>query len=312
MPDSLITALAQLSLLFAATAAYLQINKLWQRKHLPAVAESISLSAILVKLVPLSFFGFYFLSKGEIIGIVDSSIWLVTGIVIAMIGAGFWVPGKRSRGFWRLAMSSLRKERSELSHLARQVLHPSASRQLLDVLTAMALVDGELDPREQRLIQPFVDEWGLELDWSQLITQQQESRSARLVRVRQALTRYLEASPSKAQVGHLGDVLKMLIDADATRSDEESLAFDEVSGMLASYLADGDSGTTYAVVIAPQDQAQDEAIGLLLKDVNPREYAGGRGYPVGRFHSTRYAEFICSQYRAMGFFTVVITSTPST
>ena len=69
-----------------------------------------------------------------------------------------------------------------------------------------------------------------------------------------------------------------------------------------------DSGTTYAVVIAPQDEAQDEAIGLLLKDVNPREYAGGRGYPVGRFHSTRYAEFICSQYRAMGFFTVVITS----
>ena len=198
MPDSLITALAQLSLLFAATAAYLQLNKLWQRKHLPAVAESISLSAILVKLVPLSFFGFYFLSKGEIIGIVDSSIWLVTGIVIAMIGAGFWVPGKRSRGFWRLAMSSLRKERTELSHLARQVLHPSASRQLLDVLTAMALVDGELDPREQRLIQPFVDEWGLELDWSQLITQQQESRSARLVRVRQALTRYLEASPGRS------------------------------------------------------------------------------------------------------------------
>jgi len=306
MPDSLINSLAQVSLLFAATAAYLQINKLWQRKHVPAVADSISLSGILVKLVPLTFFGLYFLSNGEIIGIVDSSIWLVTGIVVAMIGAGFWVPGKRGKGIWRLALSSLRQERTELTYLARRILHPSSSKQLLDVLTAMALVDGDVDPREQELIQHFIDEWGLELDWSLVLSRENESRSVRLINVRDALVHYLETSPSKTQVGHLGEVLKMLIEADSTRSEEEDLAFEEVNGMLAAHLADGDSGAGYTVVIAPQDDEQNEAIALLLKEADTKEYAGGRGYAVGRFHSTSYAEFICSQYRSMGFFTVVI------
>ena len=62
----------------------------------------------------------------------------------------------------------------------------------------------------------------------------------------------------------------------------------------------------FNVVIAPQDEQQDEAIRLMLKNVELHAYAGGKGYTVGSFFSSDYAEIICAEYRSLGFFTVVM------
>ena len=305
--DSTLAVMAPVSVLFAVTAAYLQVNKLWQRKHLAEVAESISLAGILVKMFPLTFSAVYFLSKGDFVGIIDSSIWLTTAIIIALIGAGFWVPERRGVGFWQLARGSLQREGAEVTVLAKELLNPTSSRELVDVLTSMAAVDGELDNREIDLIDPFIVDWGVEVDWEELRASLTDSRDTRLLRARDAVAHYLGSSPSERQVGQLRDLLQLLIDVDDTRTEEEQLAFEEIDAMLAAYLAGADARPeSFAVVIAPQDREQDEAIASMLKDVEEQRHAGGRGYAVGRFHSGTYARIICERYRSLGFFTVVM------
>ena len=174
--DSTLAVMAPVSVLFAITAAYLQVNKLWQRKHLLEVAESISLAGILVKLFPLTFSAVYFLSKGDFFGILDSTIWLTAAIVIALIGSGFWVPERRGTNIWQLARNSLHRERGEVTVMARELINPESSRELIDVLTSMAIVDGELDNREIDLIDPFVEDWGVVVDWESLRAEQGISR----------------------------------------------------------------------------------------------------------------------------------------
>jgi len=164
--ENIINFLAYGSLVFAAIAAYLQLNKLWTRKHLPDVAESISIPGILVESIPLLFFGIYFLFNGELIGIVDSAIWLISAVIVTMIGTGFWVKGQRKRGLWKLLKGAVSRERSELTSLARELFAPAAAPQLIGLLTMMAAVDGTVDERERSLVQAFAREWGLDIDWS--------------------------------------------------------------------------------------------------------------------------------------------------
>ena len=62
MLEQLVNWLAYGSLLVGATAAYLHLNKLWSRKHIQEVADSISISGTLLEAVPILIFGFYFLN----------------------------------------------------------------------------------------------------------------------------------------------------------------------------------------------------------------------------------------------------------
>lgn len=311
MLESIINVLAYGSLAFAAGAAYLQLNKLWSRKHLPEVAESISIPGILVESIPLFFFGLYFLTKGEMLGIIDSIIWLTSAILVTMIGAGFWVKGQRKQGFWRLAMKSIARERKEVTALARVLINPAATTQLVRVLTSLAAVDGEIDPREKALVNSFADEWDIEIDWSAAPTA--GSSNSRILDTREALLDYLDTTPPKGQAAQLLDVLKLLVEVDDNCSPEEELAFDEMTGHINRYLSDDALAAAFTVVIAPQDEEQDEAIRLMLAGVEPHTYAGGRGYTVGQYFSRSYAEIICHEYRMLGFFTVVMDeSSPPT
>jgi hypothetical protein len=109
---------------------------------------SISIPGILVESIPLFFFGLYFLFKGELLGIIDSIIWLTSAVLVTMIGAGFWVKGQRKKGFWQLVVSSVARERAEITTMARAFINPSSAPQLIHVLTSMAAVDGDIDQRE--------------------------------------------------------------------------------------------------------------------------------------------------------------------
>jgi len=302
--ENIINFLAYGSLVFAAIAAYLQLNKLWTRKHLPDVAESISIPGILVESIPLLFFGIYFLFNGELIGIVDSAIWLISAVIVTMIGTGFWVKGQRKRGLWKLLKGAVSRERSELTSLARELFAPAAAPQLIGLLTMMAAVDGTVDERERSLVQAFAREWGLDIDWS--AARASASSGNRLVETRQAFSDYLDTAPPYDQVAHLQDILNVLINADETVSVEERVIFDEISGQVRSYISSEGVGAGYAVVLVPQGDAQDEAISTLLKGVESRTYAGGNAYVAGDFFSKDYAEVIRDEYRALGFFTVIM------
>ena len=307
MLDNVINFLAYSSLLFAATAAYLQLNKLWSRKHIQEVADSVSIPGILVESIPLFFFGLYFINKGELLGMIDSLIWLTSAVLVVMVGAGFWVKGKRKRGFWRLVLDSIYRERSEISTLARQLVRPAAAPQLLKVLTTMAAVDGEVDQREKDIIESFARDWNLVPDWDGV--QDGFSGKSRIIHVQEAMESYLSTTPPLSQVGHLQDILEAIIAADDDVAQEEQIAFGEARGVLQNYLSASDAGPIFQVVIAPQDKEKEEAVELMLVGVEPHSYAGGKGYTVGQFYSHAYADVVCLEYRAMGFFTVVVDLT---
>jgi uncharacterized tellurite resistance protein B-like protein len=307
MLDEIINWLAYGSLFFGVVAAYLQINKLWQRKHLPDVAESISISGVMVESIPLLFFGIYFIKEGELIGIIDSIIWLICAGFFVMMGSGLWVRGQRDKGFWSLALGSVRRERKEISALAKQMIYPSAAPELIAVLTKMAVVDGELSTHEVALIQPFVTEWGLEVDWDQLQPAADKSSSSRIIEVQGAVDSYLAKSPPHSQAAQLKELLTLLINADDSVASEEQTAFAEVSGLIDQYLAEEDElQPGFEVLIAPQNPEQEAAVMHLLKNVSTRSDAGGKGFSVGSYFSQDYAELVCLEYRELGFFTVVM------
>ncbi len=108
-------------------------------------------------------------------------------------------------------------------------------------------------------------------------------------------------------------VLSVLVKIDDSVSAQEELILQEVDGLLFGYVNDTDEQAKFAVVIAPQSGDQDSAIAALLPDVEKTEVAGGSAYMVGSFYSQDYANVICNQYRALGFFTIdIVHESPET
>ena len=95
MLEQLVSWLAYGSLAIGATSAYLHLNKLWSRKHIPDVADSISITATVLEAVPTLIFGIYFLTRQDPVGVIDSIIWLLSAVGFILIGSGFWVEGRR-------------------------------------------------------------------------------------------------------------------------------------------------------------------------------------------------------------------------
>lgn len=307
MLENMINYMAYGSLIFTAVAAYLQLNKLWVRKHLPDVADSISLTGIAVESIPLFFFGLYFLSKQEWVGIIDSVVWLISCVLFVMIGSGFWVKERRGQNFLSRMMASLRRERSEVSRLAMHIFSDTTAPELAGVLSAMAMVDGKLDDKELNLLKPFLKQWGLKVSDVTDYSSEGDSNNVRLIKVSKAMEAYINTSPSTEQVAHLQDLLLLLINIDDKVTREEKMAFDELSGVIQDYIgSDAEAAAQHSVIIAPQNEQQGEAVKVLLNQVQPQSYAGGDAFLVGAFHTAEYADIICKEYRALGFFTVVL------
>ncbi|MEH6589117.1 MAG: hypothetical protein V7746_02610 [Halioglobus sp.] len=304
MLESIIDTLAYGSILFTAVAAYLQLNKLWSRKHIASVAESVSIAGILVESIPLFFFGVYYLRKGEIIGIADSAIWLISAVLFALIGSGYWVRGRRSVSLWKLALNSIRKEGKELSVLAKEIIHPSSANEMLDVLIHIAAVDGEVAEREKQIIEEFAGHADLDVDWTRV--DETLSASGRIIEARRVLDRYLDHTPPETQVSYLMDFIQILIDSDDHAAPEEVLAFDEIKGQIKQYLSQEGAEPHYEVLLSPDGDEQDKAISLMLKNVDRHSSAGGRGYTVGQYFTRSYADVVCAEYRVLGFFSVVV------
>lgn len=301
---SFIAIMAYASLGFSATAAYLKINKVWKRKHNAEVASSVSIMGNVVDIIPLSFFALNYLFALQWQGFIDSLVWIVAGAVSVLIGSGFWVPENRKKSFWTKFKEALNLEKSEVGHLASSFFRPSSADIVVEILTHFAYIDRELEPREKELIESFADAWHVELDWEKNLALSEQDEPVGLVRTRDTVERYLKTSPPIEQVSQLIDVLQTLVSVDDTVSEVEELILREVQRLLSSYVEDVDNRITYRVVIAPQTNEHDVAISTLLPDAKKIQVAGGAGYVVGTYFSQEYANVICDQYRALGYFTV--------
>lgn len=296
--------LAYAALAISLAAAYLKINKIWKRKHNAEVANSVSIAGNVLDVIPLIVFALNYVLIAQWQGFIRSTIWVVAGLILIMIGSGFWVQASRHKSTWMRLKEALRLERSEVAHLATTFFRPSGAEIILEILAHFAYIDHELADSERTMIQAFADNWRLKLDWQEFERLKDQERPISLVQARDSVERYLKTSPPENQVAQLIDVLNALINADNIIADEENIIMEEVNAQLLGYIGDDDQRPGFTVVIAPQDQKQDTAIATLLPHARKADVAGGSGYVVGTYFTRTYAEEICNQYRSLGFFTV--------
>jgi uncharacterized tellurite resistance protein B-like protein len=310
MFKSFISAMAYASLGFSFAAAYLKVNKIWKRKHIPEVANSVSIVGNVLDIIPLTFFALNFLLAAQWQGLIDSVLWIVAGFVTVLIGAGVWVQENRHKSFWRRVAEALKLERSEVTHLATTFFRPSSAEIILDILARFAYIDRDLDKQEQALIQSFADSWRLEVDWTAYRKLAEMEQPTSLAETRETVAEYLKTSPPEEQVAQLIDVLQALVAADDRVDRQEQLILDEVKSFMQSYVGGTEEAAAFRVIIAPQNRKQDAAIATLLPDAEKIEIAGGSGYTVGSYFSRDFAQIICDQYRALGFFTIDLDDRP--
>ena len=160
---SFISFMAYASLGFSLTAAYLKLNKIWKRKHIGEVANSVSILGNVFDIIPLTFFALNFLLVAQWQGFIDSIIWIFAGAITVMIGSGLWVQSGRPKSFWTHLKEALRLEKSEVGHLATTFFRPSGAEIILDIFARFAYIDRSLEDRERELIQSFADHWHLQL-----------------------------------------------------------------------------------------------------------------------------------------------------
>ena len=304
--ESYIGIVAYASLGFTVAAAYLKINKIWKRKHSAEVADSVSIVGNVVYIIPLSFFALNYVFMAHWQGLIDSMIWITSGIIYVLIGSRLWVQSHRHKTFWTRLKEVLKLERSEVGDLAKSFFSPSGGDIILEILAHFAYIDRKLTAREQEFIQYFVDTWHMKFDWKEHRKLAVDEQPVSFIKTRDEVERYLQTSPPLKQVAQLIDVLHVLVKIDDSVSAQEELILQEVDGLLLNYVTDSDERARFAVVIAPQNDEQDTAIAALLPDVEKTEVAGGSGYMVGSYYSQDYADVICNQYRALGFFTIDI------
>jgi len=301
---SFINIMAYASLGFSFAAAYLKINKLWKRKHITEVANSVSILGNVFDLIPLTFFSLNFLLVAQWQGLIDSVLWMFAGAISILIGSGLWVQENRHKPFWTRIKESLKLEKSEVGHLATFFFRPSGAEIILEIFARFAYIDRDLVTGERELIQAFADTWHIDVDWQEHSKLAELEQPVSFVKTRDSVARYLKTSPPAEQVGQLIDVLHALVKVDEKVSEQEKLILAEVHGFLLSYIDSSAIKANYSVIIAPQNRNQDAAISALLPNAEKIEVAGGSGYRVGSFYSQDYADVICDQYRELGFFTI--------
>ncbi len=303
--ESVVRFLVAIGVLIAAVSNYLIINKLWKRKHLKDVAESVSISAALLGL----FTAGPLLIQGAIydqtpMPALKTAIGIVTGILFVMIGSGMWVKGNREVPFIRLLMRSLRLERKESTDLLKAMSRPKGAGQIILILELMAKLDRHVHESEVKLLRRFAADWSLDppdLEAGHV------SEDGTLLEVRAAVEDYIGLQPPHEQAAHLLDVLNLFVKADDDVSPEERVVVDEVNGLIQAYVG-GDTleHQTYEVVIVPQSAEQFEAVEALIPGAAVSERRGGKVISVGTFFSNDYAEAVCEKYIALGLFTAQV------
>lgn len=299
---SFVEFLVAIGVVVALITNYLIINKLWKRRMVKEVAESVSIAAAMLGLFNgIPFLIMFLLINPNPAAATKTAIGIVTATVFVLIGTGLWVAELRSRGFRSLFLRALKLERKESADLIKQFVQPMGAAQILRVLHQLATVDGHLDEREAELIRQFAREWRLDDPLPA------DEAPADLITLRKSVADYLGLHPPIRQVGHLRDVLQALAESDARITWQESVALEETDGMLVQYISgEDDPLELHEVLIVPQSNAQVEAVRALLPGREEKMLRGGRVFSAGMFFSQRYAEFVCQKYIGLGLFSTVI------
>jgi len=285
--------------------AYLKINKLWGRRHIREVAESISVAAALLSLfTTLPFLVKFAVVDGDYVAAGKFVVSICVFVVFFLIGIGYWTRRSEKAGLWTLLRRALATERGELTYLMQSFTKPREADAILRLLRLISMVDRELDDREVELLESVARPWGIEKD--KLLENHVDLVDVDINQVRTSFTDYLAMKPPCPQVEKVNDLIKFMVHADRKVSKEEAVIIDEISGAVTAYLAEeGEDPILYEVLLVPQKSEQHLQIQELLSESAPLPRAGGEAFVVGAYFSESFAQAICHRFRDRQVFSTV-------
>jgi len=297
-----------ISLIVTVIFVYLQINKIWKRKHEREVADSQSLAGLSMFIVNcILWVAYYLFVEDDFISFLDTAIYVFQGSIFFLIGTGLFVKGQRYTGLWKLIRQSLKLERKEADYLLKRFFKPKHAEIIISILHQLAMIDEELDDRELEILTVFAKEWNIDYNADRFNKERSLGTESNYIRLRSSVLNYLEEEPPIEQIAQLKDLIDELIKADDKVSEEEELISAELLPLIEGYLNKENSIKKYHVIIVPQKPEHEAKIRELVPDSVKVETAGGVAYSMGTFFSIKYADMICKQFRQHNLFTIVHT-----
>ena len=282
---------------------YLKLNKVWKRRGIAEVANSISIVAAL-----LGFgVGFPFLLNslfisGDYPAAGKSVLGLGMAVMMTLISMGYFVEENRGKGFFRLLFDALGAEKNESTDLINSMLRPRGAKKIIEILTQLAAIDDDVAEEEIDLINEFAKRWRIDIP---KLKPGAPENITNLVELKELVQSYLNEKPDVEVAQNLVDLINMMAEADDEVTEEESMAVGEFTGMIAHYVSQEEGGSidAFEVVIVPQNEKQSHAVKDLIPNINPVQKQGGEIFIVGTFYSEDYANAVCGKYISLGLFT---------
>ncbi len=302
--DQLITGAALLGLTVSIVISYLKVNKLWARRHIKEVAESIYVAAALLSLLTTVQFMIKFLViDQDYVAAGKFVLSLAVFVVFFLVGIGVWVKREEKISWWKMLRRALATERGELTYLIHSFARPREAPAILEILRLVSMVDNDFDEREKEMLESVALPWGIHPDDMKMSGQEVGSDIAS---VQKAFADYLALKPPASQVEKVFDLVKFMVHADRKVTRDERLILTEIEGAVGAYLADGSkSPDLYEVLLVPQNDEQFDKMREEVTDPSLHERAGGQAVVAGSYFSEPFARAICLRFRQKHFFCTV-------
>ena len=301
--NNIIAALVASALLFSIFQFYLKLNKVWKRRKISEVANSISIVASLLGFATLIPF---LLNSILISADYPSAVKYVLGLILAtvftLISMGYFVEENRDKNFFTLLLDALGAEKSESTDLLSAMLRPHGATKIIEILTQLAAIDDDIAQEEVDLINDFAERWRINIPDIKI---GKPEKATNLIELKELVQSYLDEKPDVEVAQNLVDLINMMAEADDEVTEEEAMAVGEFTGMIAHYVSmeEGGSIDAFEVVIVPQNDEQTEAVRELIPNIESVKKRGGIIFIVGTFYSEDYANAVCSKYISLGLFT---------
>jgi hypothetical protein len=299
--------LAAVSAIVTAVNIYLMINKIWSRKHIKDVAQSISVAAYSLSFVlAVPFFIKFLFFEADYVSTMVYGLWMGLYVIFVLIGAGVWIAGEKRSGFFAKFWGALRTEKGEIGTLILSLSRPQAADIILRILEGVACIDKNFDDKERKLIKAVTSSWGMVISDEEF--EKMARSEASFQGIRTSVSAYLQTKPSTDEASQLLDLINHMITADETESEEESLLYGEIEGLIGSYVSGEDGqGAKFELLVVPQPDDEPHLIKDVLSgaDLSPVERLGGFAYPVGTYFSEAFAETVARPIRSKRLFAVV-------
>jgi len=300
--NKIIAALVTSALLFSVFQFYLKLNKVWKRRKISEVANSISIVASLLgfaTLVP------FLLNSILITADYPSSIKYILGLILAiaftLISMGYFVEENRGIGFFTLLGKALKTEGKESGDLISDMLRPKGATKIIDILVKLAAIDDDIAPEEIDLINQFASKWDIKIPE---LKPGKPEEVTNLVALKSIVQSYLNEGPDIDVAEGLVDLINMMAQADDEVTKEEEMAVAEFTGMIAHYVGSEKGGKVdmFEVNIVPQGDKQMDAVREILPELEIVNDRGGQVFKVGKYFSEDYAEAVCEKYISLGLY----------